>query len=110
MRVPSIYYIHQGERCERVDEKIVARRGPPTQDNYHLPRVFAEIFCSDMSRRPSKVNKDTMHCKGEVQSQPPVQGKQRSNALPRGELKTKEYYKFNSCLSSNYGLKQLKDH
>ena len=61
-RVPSTYYIHQGERCERVDEKIVARRGPPTLDNYYLARVFAEIFCSDMSRRLSKVNNDTMHC------------------------------------------------
>ncbi len=67
-RVPSNYHIHQGERCERVDEKIVARRGPPTLDNYCLPRVFAEIFCSDMSRRPSKVNNDTMHCHRGVHS------------------------------------------
>ena len=56
--VPSTYHIHQGKRCERVDEKIVARRGPPTLDDYYLARVFAEIFCSDMSRRPSKVNNE----------------------------------------------------
>ena len=61
-RVPSTYYIHQGERCERVDEKIVARRGPPTLDNYYPPRVFAEIFYSDMSRRPSKINNEVKHC------------------------------------------------
>jgi hypothetical protein len=68
-RVTSNYYIEQGERCERIDEKIVARRGPPAQDDYYLARVFAEIFCSDMSRRPSKVNNELMHCRGEVQSQ-----------------------------------------
>jgi hypothetical protein len=33
--------------------------------NYSLSsRVFAEYFCSDMSHRPSKVNKAQMHCHG----------------------------------------------
>ena len=45
-RVPSNYHIEQGKRCERVDEKIVAKRGPPIQDNYYLTRVFAEIFAA----------------------------------------------------------------
>ena len=43
-RVPSNYHIKQGERCERVDEKIVARRGKPAQDNRYLTRVFAQIL------------------------------------------------------------------
>jgi hypothetical protein len=30
--------------------------------------VFAEIFCSDMSRRPSKVNNEVKHCHRGVQS------------------------------------------
>jgi hypothetical protein len=63
--VPQNYQIRQGERCERVDEKYAARRALFKAACYsRSSRVFAEYFFSDMSHRPSKVNKAQKHCHG----------------------------------------------
>ena len=56
------------KRWERIDAKTVARCGPPTQDDYSLARMYMTSFFSDMSRRPSKVNNEAMHCQRGVQN------------------------------------------
>ena len=54
---------------ERIDAKTAARCSPPATDDYYLARMYMASFFSDMSRRPSKLNKDTMHCHRGVKNQ-----------------------------------------
>ena len=48
-------------RCRNVQQ---GARNQSTDNCYLYPRVFAEHLCSDMTRRPTKVNKEEMHCHG----------------------------------------------
>ena len=48
-------------RCKNVQQ---GARNQSTDNYYLYPRVFAEQFCSDMTRRPTRVNKEQKHCHG----------------------------------------------